>query len=350
MKKINIMDVTLRDGSYAINFQFSTADVKKIGKELEDLGYRYIEIGHGMGLGASSPKNGIALNSDWEYLSAARESIKNANYGMFCIPGVASVEEIEKAAEYGMKFIRIGTNIDKIKTSKEYIKKAKECGMEVMANYMKSYAMKPEKFAEQVLMSEDYGADVVYLVDSAGSMFPRDIESYYNEIRKRTKIRLGFHAHDNLGLALSNSLFAADLGFEFIDTSLQGLGRSAGNAATELFTICSMKKGTIPLMDYKRLLLFSKKVIYPLLHRKGINPIDTICGIAGFHSSYLNVVHKQAAMYGVNPLELIEEYSKADQLNMKEELLEDIARKLKKDQGSLFDVDFVNYFGNEQGN
>lgn len=242
IEKIDIMDVTLRDGSYAINFQFSTADVKIIGSELETLGYQYIEIGHGMGLGASSPKNGIALNSDWEYLNAAKESIKNANYGVFCIPGIASIEDIEKAAEYGMKFIRIGTNVDKIETSKEYIKKAKECGLEVMANYMKSYAMPPKEFAHQVLRSEQYGADIVYLVDSAGSMFPEDIECYYHAVREKTNLRLGFHAHDNLGLALSNSLFAAELGFELIDTSLQGLGRSAGNASTELFTICGMKK------------------------------------------------------------------------------------------------------------
>lgn len=101
-------------------------------------------------------------------------------------------------------------------------------------------------------------------------------------------------------------------------------------------------------MDYKKLLLFSKKTIYPLIQKKGINPIDTICGLAGFHSSYLKFIHKQAAMYGVNPLELIEEYSRVEQLNMDESLLKKIAMGLKKDQESLFDVDFINYFGNEQ--
>ena len=156
-----IMDVTLRDGSYAVNFQFSTADVKIIGKELDELGYSYIEIGHGMGLGASSPKNGVALNTDWEYLEAAKESVKNSKIGMFCIPGIAKKEDIKKAQELGMDFVRIGTNVDKVKESKEYIEEAKNCGLEVMANYMKSYAMSPSDFVKQVMMSEEYGADVV---------------------------------------------------------------------------------------------------------------------------------------------------------------------------------------------
>lgn len=343
-----IMDVTLRDGSYAINFQFSTADVQIIGKELDELGYDYVEIGHGMGLDANSPQNGIALNTDWEYLHAAQGAIKKAKYGMFCIPGIAKLDSIKKAAEYGMKFIRIGTNVDKVEESEEYIKVAKKCGMEVMANYMKSYAMSPEDFAKQVIKSESYGADAVYLVDSAGSMLPSDIEEYYNVIRKVSNIKLGFHGHDNLGLALSNSLFAEKLGFELIDTSLQGMGRSAGNASTELFTICSMKNGMERTCDYKHLLMFSQRVISPFIRNKGINAIDTICGVAGFHTSYLKEIHKVAAMYSVNPLELIEEYCKVDKLNMDTGKLVEIAKRLNPDLESLMNINFVNYFGNEQ--
>ncbi len=343
-----IMDVTLRDGSYAVNFQFSTADVKIIGKELDELGYPYIEIGHGMGMGASSHKNGIALNTDWEYLEAAKDSIKQAKVGMFCIPGIAKLEHIRKAKELGLDFVRIGTNVDRVQESKEYIQEAKKYGMEVMANYMKSYAMNPKDFVKQVLLSEQYGADVVYLVDSAGSMLPNDIVEYYKAIREKSQIRLGFHGHNNLGLALSNSLLAEELGFDLIDTSLQGLGRSSGNASTELFTICSMKKGAKININYKRLLMFSNKIIAPYIKNKGINSIDTICGVAGFHTSYLQVIHKVAALYSVDPLELIEEYSKLDQLNMNEDKLRDIAKGLSENIDSFINVNFVDYFGHEQ--
>jgi 4-hydroxy-2-oxovalerate aldolase len=345
---INIMDVTLRDGSYAINFQFSNADVKIIGGALERLGYSYIEIGHGMGLGASSPQNGVSLNEDIEYLTSAKENIKKAKYGMFCIPGIASIEDIEIAAEYGCSFLRIGTNVNSIKESKEYIKKAKECGLIVMANYMKSYAMEPIDFAEQVLKSESYGADLVYIVDSAGSMFPKDIENYYSAIRKVSNIGVGFHGHDNLGLALSNSLFAAGLGIEFIDCSLQGLGRSSGNTSTELFTICAQKLGYDFDIDYKKLLLISKKLVYPLVKRHGINPVDVMCGISGFHTSYLRYIHKQSALYGVDPLTLIEEYCKVDRIGLEEDILANTAKILPVQLESFSNINFVDYFGNEQ--
>ncbi|SHM79681.1 4-hydroxy 2-oxovalerate aldolase [Anaerosporobacter mobilis DSM 15930] len=348
MKKINIMDVTLRDGSYAINFQFSCADVMMIGGALDKLGYNYIEIGHGMGLGASSPKNGQSLNSDEEYLKSAQRSIKNAKYGVFCIPGVASYGDIEKAASLGMKFIRIGTNVDEIKKSEPYIKIAKSYGLEVMANYMKSYALAPEKFAEQVAISQSYGADVVYIVDSAGGMLPYEIENYYNAIRKVSDIRLGFHAHNNLGLALSNSIFAASIGIEMIDCSLQGLGRSAGNASTELFTICMQKYGYDLDIDYKKLLMVSNKLVRPFVKKTGIDPIDTICGVTSFHTSYLHTIHKQSAIMGCNPLELIEEYSKIDKIGMDTEKLATISKALQVDYNSLYNLNFTNYFGNEQ--
>lgn len=345
--KMKIMDVTLRDGSYANNFQFSCAEQKMITTSLEKLGFDYIEIGHGMGLGASSPKNGIALHTDEEYLQMAQKSLKKAKYGMFCIPGIASLEDIDMAAEYGVGFLRIGTNVNEVKSSKPYIERAKKHGIHVMTNYMKSYAVSPEFFAQQVKYSIDYGADTVYLVDSAGSMMPEQIESYYEEIRKHSDISLGFHGHDNLGLALWNSFKAAELGFEYIDCSLQGMGRSSGNTSTELFSICAKKRGYDIDVDIHKLLEVSKKYVYPMISR--MNPIDIMCGVTGFHTSYLQVIHKVAGKYGVNPLLLMEKYTQYDQINMDIEMLEKIAKQLPEDEESLVIADFSGYFGNEQG-
>ena len=175
-KDIKIMDVTLRDGSYANHFQFSLAQQKAITQGLEELGIEYIEIGHGMGLGASSRRNGIALHSDDEYLGMAQRTLKKAKYGMFCIPGIATLEDIVKAHRYGADFIRVGTNVTEIEQSKPYIYKAKELGMTVMANYMKVYAVSPKIVAEQVVKSQNLGADYVYMVDSAGCMLPKELE------------------------------------------------------------------------------------------------------------------------------------------------------------------------------
>ncbi|MBQ3035472.1 MAG: 4-hydroxy-2-oxovalerate aldolase [Lachnospiraceae bacterium] len=344
--QLKIMDVTLRDGSYVNRFQFSCAEQKVITTALEDVGYEYIEIGHGMGLGASSPQNGIALHCDKEYLGTAQKSLKNAKYGMFCIPGIASLEDIDMAADYGVSFLRIGTNVDSVESSKAYIERAKKHGIYVMTNYMKSYAVSPTFFAEQVKKSEKYGADIVYVVDSAGSMMPEEIEIIYNEVRKVSSIGMGFHGHDNLGLAMANSIKAADLGFEYIDCSLQGMGRSSGNTSTELFTICARKRGYNLNINIMKLLEISKKYVYPIMKR--IDPIDVMCGVTGFHTSYLGAIHKVAGTYGVNPLVLMEEYTKDDKLNMNIKKLEDIAKRLPEDIESLAVADFSRYFGDEQ--
>ena len=215
-----------------------------------------------------------------------------------------------------------------------------------MTNYMKSYAVTPEYFVEQVKRSISYGADTVYVVDSAGSMMPEQVETLFEEIRKVSDISLGFHGHDNLGLALWNSLKALELGFEFIDSSLQGMGRSSGNVSTELFTICAQKRGYDMNVDIHRLLEVSKKYVYPMMRR--LNPIDVMCGYTGFHTSYLSAIHRVAGKYGVNPLRLMEKYTQYDQINMNEVKLEEIAKQLPEDIESLAVADFRGYFGNEQ--
>lgn len=345
-KTVKIMDVTLRDGSYAYNFNFSLAQQKAITTGLEALGIEYIEIGHGMGLNASSPLNGVALHSDDEYLETAQKSLTKSKYGMFCIPGIAKLEDVDKAAAYGVGFIRVGVNITDVKKAEDYIKRAKENNLTVMANFMKTYAKDPTYVAQQAIKAEEYGADYVYIVDSAGCMMPSDIEQYYEEIRSRTKIKLGFHGHDNIGLALANTLKAADLGFDIVDCTLQGMGRSSGNTPTELFAICAQKKGYDLRLDIPQILNLSKKYIYPL--HKRYNNIDVMCGVVGMHTGFLGAINKISGKYGVNPLLLMEEYAKYNKINMDIGKLDQIAKGLPEDIESYIIADFNGYFGTGQ--
>lgn len=173
MRKVKLLETTLRDGSYAINFGFSASDTAIICKKLEGAGFEYIEIGHGVGLNASNCGYGQAVASDEEYMAAAESTLAKAKYGMFCIPGIAKLGDLETAGKHNMGFVRVGTNVTQVRESEEFIRKAKDLGMFVAANYMKSYALSPEKFAENVVLSEKYGADVVYIVDSsAGCSLP----------------------------------------------------------------------------------------------------------------------------------------------------------------------------------
>ena len=313
---MEILDTTIRDGGYAVDFNFSCSHVRSISSKLEEMGIGLIEIGHGMGLNASSPKNGIAAQTDEEYMRAAGEVLTKSKFGMFCIPGIARLEDLQLAADCGASFIRVGINADQIPLTEPYIREAKDLGLTVMTNYMKSYVLTPDEFAQNVLLSETYGADCVYIVDSAGSMFPNEIQEYYNTIREYSDIRLGFHGHNNLGLAVTNSVYCAKLGFDFIDCSLQGLGRSSGNACTEMFLAILEKNGYRTDVDLVELFSAGYDLLRPITNKELADPFDYVCGYAGFHTSYLNQINKCAEEFDVNPFRLIIEYSKHDQANM----------------------------------
>src|SRR5262245_60396577 len=98
-----ILDCTLRDGSYVIDFGFTLGDTVEIATRLRNLGFPYIEVGHGIGLGASRKGMGVAAATDNEYMEAAHYShalAPQGRWGMFCIPGVASLDDVDVAAAY----------------------------------------------------------------------------------------------------------------------------------------------------------------------------------------------------------------------------------------------------------
>lgn len=344
-----ILDTTLRDGSYAINFSFSLADVRSISSALEDAGVDYIELGHGVGLNGSSPEQGLAPHSDTEYIEAAKEVTTKAKIGAFCIPGIARLRDLEEAADNGMDFVRVGTPVSSVPESRPFIQLAKKRGMLVMANYMKAYTSAPNKLAREVLHSEEYGADAVYIVDSSGGMFESQIEEYTGAIREVSDIALGFHGHNNLGLAVANTLKAAKLGYRFLDCSLQGLGRSSGNASTEHLVACLLKQGYPIRTNLLKIINCGYEIVNRLVENRGLNPIDTVAGYSDFHTSYMHYIHKYASKYSVNPLELIIDVCKIDTLSANDELVESVALKLHHAKQTLpHGYPFHKYHGKEQ--
>jgi 4-hydroxy-2-oxovalerate aldolase len=344
-----LLDCTLRDGSYEVNFSFAASDTSAICKELEDAGIRLIEVGHGVGLGASERTAHKAVQTDEEYMRAASSAVTVARWGMFCIPGIAVLDDVDKAADYGMGFIRVGTDINKVESSQPFIARAKKHGMFVAANYMKSYAASPAEFVELVSMSEAYGVDCVYIVDSSGGMLFGDIERMFVAIRERTQIPVGFHGHNNLGLANSNSMMAAQLGVEYLDSSLQGLGRSSGNAVTESLVLALMKSGVEVKVDHMRLIQAGQKYVRPLIRKCGHRAADLIAGFADFHSSYMPHIHRVSSKYQINPLVLMIEMSKVDKVDVTLDKLEGVAAHLERNRDLYIGSYELNaYVGGEQ--
>lgn len=345
-----IMEVTLRDGSYAINFQFTAADTAIIGGALERAGFRWIEIGHGVGLNASKRGHGEAADSDEAYLRAAAEAITTAKFGMFCIPGIARLEDVDMAADHGMGFIRIGTNVTQVEESESFVARAKRRGMVVFSNFMKSYAMPPEAFARRAELSQRYGADCLHIVDSSGGMMPDDVAAYVAAVRGRCDIPLGFHGHNNLGMAVANSLRAAGLGAAIVDSSLQGLGRSAGNAPTEILVVALEKAGMKTGADILGTMDIGEQYIRPLVRRRGISSLDVVAGQAQFHSSYMDIIRRYSSHYRVDPRRLILKLAEVDKVSAPPELVERLAKEMAGARAEVATArwEFDGYFGHEQ--
>lgn len=342
---MELFDATIRDGSYYVDFKFSSEDVSEIVDRISKLGFPYIEIGHGKGLNASSSENGLSMESDLTYMNAANKVKRSSKVGFFCIPGIAGMEDIELAADNKMDFIRVGQNADEIDSAKPYVVKAKEMGLEVMVNLMKTYIITPSEFAEKSCEIEEWGADAVYIVDSSGGMMPGQLKEYYCRTRDKTDIRIGYHGHNNLGLAVYNAMMAADIGFDLIDTTMQGVGRSMGNVMSEELIMALEKKGVNTGYDIPRLLEYGYYINQNIIKRQGISPLDLVCGYADFHSSYLKIIYKCCCEKQVDPLRLIIAYSKSNKKSVDFDELCGVADTLPVDQEEN-PYDFRKYFGN----
>ena len=328
-REITILDTTLRDGSYAIDFQFSLDDTRRIASELESAGVRQIEIGHGWGLNAESAGLGKAAHTDREYIQVAREVLKKAKFGCFFIPGVARAGDLIMARDLGMDFVRIGNNITQYTEQEDYITIAKNLGFTVSSNLLKSYVVSPDEFAKCAKHVGEMGADVAVLVDSAGGMIPREVRQYIRAARAVSDVNLGFHGHDNLGLANANVLAAVEEGATIVDSTLQGIGRSAGNAITESLAMILEKSGFETGLDVYKLMSSGERLIRPhLVSSGGFEAIDFVLGIARFHSSFVPMVKEVAENYSIDYMKLIIEVAEINRTKPGRELVESVAIKM----------------------
>lgn len=344
IKNLNILDCTLRDGSYSIHHQFTGKDTAIIISALQDAGIKYIEIGHGLGLNASNSGKEQSAETDETYLKIANELLNISKFGMFFIPGIGTKKDLELAANYNMDFVRIGTDVTKAHEAEEYIKYAKDLGLFVSSNLMKSYILPPEKFAEKANMVNQFGADVVVLVDSSGGLLPQDIKKYICAMKtKEISAEIGFHGHNNFSMAIANTLEALNNGATFVDSTLTGLGRSAGNAQTEILVAVLKKMGSNLDIDEFKVMDIAENIMSPFTNKqKGIDSIAITSAYAEFHSSFLNTIYKFSKKYAVDPRRLIIKVGKYSKEDLSEELAEKFAHELYEERAALSRVFKIN--------
>ena len=329
MSKLTIVDTTLRDGSHAISHGFTTEHVRKIAGGLDKCGVQFIELSHGDGITGSTYNYGFSKVDELILLEAASEEITKAKLTVLLIPGIGTIEDLKKAMKCGATAVRVATHVTEGDISEQHIAACKEMGLFTVGFLMMVHASKPEQVAAQAQLMESYGADYINLADSAGYMLPEDVTERVKAVKSAVSIPVGFHAHNNLSLAIANSLAAIEAGAAYIDTTLRGMGAGAGNAQLEVLASVLQRKGVDTGLDFYGLMDLAENVVQPIMPRPlTINTASLMLGYAGVYSSFLLHVYKAGETYGLEPRDILVELGRRGMVGGQEDMIIDVAFQL----------------------
>lgn len=328
-QKISVVDTTMRDGSHALRHNFTVEQVEMIAKALDESHVALIELSHGDGLGGSSYTYGFSGTDEFALLKAAGKVIKNARLTALLLPGIGTIEDLKHAHQCGVTAVRIATHVTEGDVSAQHIKAAKELDMMAVGFLMMAHMAAPERIAEEAKKMESYGADYINLADSAGFLMPTDVKLRIEAVKAAVNIPVGFHAHNNLGMAVANSLIAVEAGAEYVDATLCGLGAGAGNTQIEVLAGVLDRNGYETGLDFYRLMDAANDLRPMLIRPQIIDSGSLMLGYTGVYSSFLLHVYHAAEKYQLDPRDIMVELGKRKMVGGQEDMILDVAYQLK---------------------
>lgn len=331
VKKINFVDTTLRDGSHAVKHSFTQEQAASIAGGLDRCGVPMIELSHGDGLGGSSYTYGFSGTNEFDLLKAAAKEVENAKLTVLLLPGIGTIEDLKRAYECGARAVRVATHVTESDVSAQHIAAAKSMGMMAAGFLMMVHMALPEQIAGEARKMESYGADYINLADSAGYLLPEGVCERVDAVRRAVKIPVGFHAHNNLGIAVANSLAAVNAGASYIDGTLRGLGAGAGNTQIEVMAGVLQREGYDTGLDFYGLMDHAQSAVEPLMLRpQVVDNGSMMLGYAGVYSSFLLHVYDAARKYDLEPRDILVELGNRKMVGGQEDMIIDIAYQLRQ--------------------
>jgi 4-hydroxy-2-oxovalerate/4-hydroxy-2-oxohexanoate aldolase len=337
-KKITLHDMTLRDGMHPKRHLMTIEQMKTIAQGLDNAGVPLIEVTHGDGLGGSSVNYGFPAHTDEEYLGAVVPLMKNAKVSALLIPGIGTVDHLKMAHALGVHTIRVATHCTEGDVSEQHITMARKMDMDTVGFLMMAHMNSPEGLVKQAKLMESYGANCIYVTDSAGHLLPEGVKARLGAVRAALKpeTELGFHGHHNLAMGVANSIAAIEVGATRIDAAAAGLGAGAGNTPMEvLIAVCSLM-GIDTGVDVARITDVAEDLVVPMMDFPIRIDRDALTlGYAGVYGSFLLFAKRAAQKYGVPARDILVELGRRGMVGGQEDMIEDTAMTMARDRGLL---------------
>ncbi len=332
-KDIKITEVCLRDGSHVLAHQFTEQQVRDVTRALDDAGMHYIEVSHGDGLGGSTIQYGRSLVDELKLIAAAVEEVRQSKIAVLLLPGIGTVHELKEASKCGAKLVRVATHVTEADVSAQHINMARELGMEALGFLMMAHSAPVEKLVEQAKLMESYGAEAVYVTDSAGALLPHEVRERISALRESLDIEVGFHGHNNLSVAVANTLAAIEEGATRIDGSVRCLGAGAGNTQTEVLLAVMDRIGYDVGIDLYKMMDLAEEVVGPIIpSSQEIKKGSLVLGYAGVYSSFLLHAERAGKKFEIDPRDILIELGKMKVVGGQEDMILDVAANLSKKQ------------------
>ncbi|MFH1520272.1 MAG: 4-hydroxy-2-oxovalerate aldolase [Candidatus Micrarchaeota archaeon] len=332
MEKPLIIDSTLRDGSHAMRHQLTKENFIDYAKGAEEARIPLMVVGHGNGLGASSIQLGKSAISDQEIIALTKSQLKNTHLGVFIIPGFGTIKnDLEPALVLGAQTVFVASHCSEADVTETHIRYLKNSGVQSIGVLMMSHMLQSKELLEQAAKMQEYGAWGVLLMDSAGVYLTQDVKEKVSTLVDGLSIHVGFHAHNNLGLAISNSLVAFESGASMIDTTSRGLGAGAGNCQLEVFVSILHKMGIQTDINLYRAMDNSEDIVAKFMKKpQVISRTSLASGLAGVFSGFCPIAEKVGKQFNVDPRDILMELGKRKIVAGQEDYIVDVAAELAK--------------------
>lgn len=334
-RKVTVHDMSLRDGMHPKRHQITIEQMQNISQGLDEAGVPLIEVTHGDGLGGASVNYGFPAATDEEYLRAVIPHLKQAKVSALLLPGIGTVDHLRMAADCGVTTIRVATHCTEADVSEQHINLGAKMGLDTVGFLMMAHMIEPEQLVEQALLMESYGANCLYVTDSAGYMLPEHVTERIALLREKAHpdTEIGFHGHHNLAMGVANSIAAIEAGANRIDGACGGMGAGAGNTPLEVFVAVCDRMGIETGVDVFKISDVAEDRVTPILDFPvRIDRNALTLGYAGVYSSFLLFAKRAEEKYGISAREILLELGRRRMVGGQEDMIEDCALTMVKER------------------